>query len=92
MEVYVVSMTRKQKKILRIGERMFGYSSIERIQKERHELYVEMKKHLDVSNGIMDISQVEFLRLYSKYKTLDKLYMMYMQEEKKHGRKRSDED
>lgn len=92
MEVNVVSMTRKQKKILKTGDRMFGYSSIEHISKERHDLYEEMKRHLDVKQGMMDISQNDFLRLYSRYKTLDKLYMMYMQEEKKHGRKRSNED
>ena len=75
---------KKQKKILKTANKMFGYPSIEQICMERKILF---KKIYDcVNSKDSKISNVEFLRIYSKYVTLDKLYRMYMQEEK-HGRK-----
>lgn len=72
-------INKKQKKILKTANKMFGYPSIEQVYKERKALYNKMCKY--VNSRDVKLSDVEFLRMYSEYATLDKLYKMYMQEE-----------
>ena len=76
-------VSRKQKKIIKTAYNLFGYSSIRQIVKERNDLYNEMKKYIDSQHKIINMTQGEFLQMYSRFKTLDKLCRMYLQEQEK---------
>ena len=77
-------ITKKQRKILDKANKLFGCSSIDSIIEEKN--YYKNEMRVNHNN-----SRLKFLRLYSRYATLNKLQNMYEQEEKDE-RRRSNED
>ena len=79
-------LTRRQKRVLRTADRMFGHDSVGAILRERCEIYERIRDKLGPDRRLIPSGDKELMQLYSRFATLDKLYDMYM-EDYRNGRK-----
>lgn len=75
-------MDKRETKILKVSDRMFGLSSIDSICKERINLFSKMKRFMDSEDGMILIASNRFLEMYSRYITLNRLYRLYTEEKR----------
>lgn len=73
---------KKEVRILKTANRMFGLSSMDSIFKEREDIFYRMKRMVDSEDGMSLMTDKDFLDMYSRYITLDKLCKSYMEDKR----------